>query len=623
MTACAWNPESARAYREDARSQPLRPYERVADRQVPTPAGYALARLTTDGWKFARFPAIPVIPPIDWAEAASSNRSWEFHLHCWDFLSPVLIQIDECPEDESIGYAVAVAMDWARTFPTPDNVGMAWYDMALGIRAQRLAYIVDVACRNDSISDQDIAALLNSVTSHQTALAEESIFNARSNHGLYVAAGQLAMARRLQRFPGMDACYVQAQERMALMIRSQFTAEGVHKEHSPDYHRMILDTLRSLEHAGLVVLEGTPTIEDIEDALAWFLMPDGSLTMFGDSPRSQLPFSEDYRSGHLRYVTSQGTSGTPPPTYWKAFQASGYAILRNGWPKPQDAFDDWSYLAFNASFHSRTHKHADDLSFVWYDRGQHILIDPGRFGYLEPTDPSSDLGKAGFYYSNPSRVYVEETRAHNAVEIDGASYQRRGVQPYGSGLIGAGDIGGVLYASGRVEHLTLSRNYRIKHSRLIIFRPRDWLIVFDQLEDPRNHQHQYRQWFQFAPEISVVVSDIGWQASLGSGDLWILPLNDLRHSRVFRGESEPQMQGWLSPVDGELIAASSVYTELIAKGRVKMATLFAFSETPPVPLHFEHHLDNLEFSWRGDAEHTVRISLSDGLPLEIQEVVSS
>jgi hypothetical protein len=44
-------------------------------------------------------------------------------------------------------------------------------------------------------------------------------------------------------------------------------------------------------------------------------------------------------------------------------------------------------------------------------------------------------------YSDPNRIYVETTRAHNTVEIDGLSHPRRNVQPYGSGLVGWGEQG--------------------------------------------------------------------------------------------------------------------------------------------------------------------------------------
>src|SRR5690606_34838719 len=124
-------------------------------------------------------------------------------------------------------------------------------------------------------------------------------------------------------------------------------------------------------------------------------------------------------------------------------------------------------------------------SFIWYERGRMVLIDPGRFGYLDPTDPSSDLGMRGYYYAHASRVYVEESRAHNAIEIDGGSYQRRGVTPYGSGIVGAGEFNGIHHAAGRVEHLTIDRSARILHTRLLLLRPGEWLVVLDRMEDKR------------------------------------------------------------------------------------------------------------------------------------------
>jgi hypothetical protein len=54
----------------------------------------------------------------------------------------------------------------------------------------------------------------------------------------------------------------------------------------------------------------------------------------------------------------------------RAFEDSGYFIARDRWSNGTKDFEQCSYLAQICGFHSRTHKHADDLSFIWYDRAQ-------------------------------------------------------------------------------------------------------------------------------------------------------------------------------------------------------------------------------------------------------------
>ncbi len=152
----------------------------------------------------------------------------------------------------------------------------------------------------------------------------------------------------------------------------------------------------------------------------------------------------------------------------------------------------------NCAFHSRTHKHADDLSFVWYERGRRLLIDPGRYGYIGRVDPDSGLGRQGFWYSDPKRIYLESTRAHNALEIDGRSYARKGVRPYGSALKRAGEQNGIAFAEGHVRH-----RKSLLHSRLLLHVPGRWLVVLDSIADSAGAEHKFVQRFHFSPDLPV------------------------------------------------------------------------------------------------------------------------
>ena len=151
-----------------------------------------------------------------------------------------------------------------------------------------------------------------------------------------------------------------------------------------------------------------------------------------------------------------------------------------------------------AAFHSRTHKHADDLSFLWDDRVALVLVVSGRYGYVGKAEQGSRLWKDGFWYSDPNRVYCESTRAHNTVEIDGRNYVRKGAKPYGSAIKRCGSVGELFYSECEVKHFK-----SIRHVRLLIFKPSEWLVVCDWLHDNIEAEHDYRQWFHFAPELSV------------------------------------------------------------------------------------------------------------------------
>ena len=372
-----------------------------------------------------------------------------------------------------------------------------------------------------------------SITS--TTLADDDNIVLHNNHGLYQASGQLAAATRLSGLPAISQFRKQAVDRFERMFAQQFSSEGVHLEHSPGYHRLVTDLVSGIASSGLLAefpsLSGR--IEGFEDVLAWMILPNGRLANLGDTDYQHV-LQEDFTSAEsplLEYVLSGGQSGQAVSQRLGVFPESGLAVLRSGWPDAA-SFDQASYLAQQAGFHSRTHKHADDLSFIWYERGSEILIDAGRYGYLGRTKVKSDLWNRGFWYSDPKRIYVESTRSHNTVEIDGMSFDRRKSPPYGSAIEDWGEIPeGLLFVETRAPQLET-----MHHSRLLVLNPANWLLVYDRVWDDASEEHDYRQWFHFAPDLTVEPRDEGTARDGGAPGLGA-------HRRLADSRSGPQRSG--------------------------------------------------------------------------------
>jgi hypothetical protein len=344
---------------------------------------------------------------------------------------------------------------------------------------------------------------------------------------------------------------------------------------------MVYDTLKGIVDAGLL---NDPAIERkvdvIERSLSWFVLPNGYLANFGDSDyrqcsRGQRAALDSWRTPEMRYAVTAGQLGERPAESLKAFKESGYFVVKRAQRGSRRLdVEDASYLAQIAAFHSRTHKHADDLSFIWYDLGTPILVDAGRYGYDGKAEVGSALWKDGFWYSDPNRVYCEGTRAHNTVEIDDRNYLRKGVKPYGSALGRYGVVDDEVYFS----EAEVKQFKSIRHVRLLLFRPRSWLVVFDWLHDNVEAQHDYRQWFHFAPELSVrhqgeqyVATNSRWSAPLRVASL----MPEVSLSRPVLGRETPTLQGWWSPKGRVILPNYAVALE--QRGRsATFATAFAF-----------------------------------------------
>lgn len=483
------------------------PYENLGETSAEEAPSRADA-LLEHGWRLGgNYPAIKMGGVIPWDDPDPAHRSWIFQIHSLDMLQDLLLAYSASGERRYLEPALAVALGWAERYPeltlAAHQSAFAWYDMAVGLRAQRMAYIADAAESAGIADAAKLQKLHDSLELHRRYLADDENIIFHNNHGFYQVAGQLAMGRRFAgRLAGMAEAFQQGHERLLRIIQTQFSDEGVHREHSPDYHRMVYESLSGLVVAGLCTSpEVRRSLDQIENALAWFVYPNGILVNFGDSESRDMRCSSKeaqrrWRQPHMQFVASDGRAGEAPAATCERFVGSGYAVARPDWHAP---IGKQGYLALSAAFHSRTHKHADDLSFVWFDQGAEILVDAGRYGYLGRTEQGSTEWEEGFWYSDPKRMYVESTRAHNTVEVDGRDFLRRKVKPYGSGIGRAGRTdSGVYFMEAETRHFG-----SIRHARTLMWLPGGWLLVYDWLLDGKEQSHDLRQWWHLAPSFEA------------------------------------------------------------------------------------------------------------------------
>ena len=477
----------------------LKPYEQffLRDDGVDDDAAVYMEK----GWAIRGRERFRLEPPIDWEHLASIDRSWNFHLNAWLPLDSILMEHSRSSMPRHLSFALALAADWIEQNPYPppevesDVEDFGWYDMAVGLRVYRLAYMLDAGCRSPFVPADQISQLWGALLDHFDYLSDDNNIRFHNNHGLYQATGQLAAASRLSGFPIISQLRAQAVARFGRMFSEHFSSEGVHLEHSSDYHRLVTNLVSGIASSGL--LDEYPSlsarIERFEEVLAWMILPNRRLANLGDTDYRLLRQGDSaVTSPLLKYALSGGNRGHATSQRLGVFPESGLAVLRSGWPETA-SFDQAAYLAQQAGFHSRSHKQADDLSFIWYDRGSEILIDAGRYGFIGRTEVGSELWDKGFWYSDPKRVYVESTRSHNTVEIDGLSFNRRRSRPYGSAIERWGETEqGLLFVE------THARQFEtMSHSRLLVLNPGTWLLVYDWVRDDTGRDHDYRQWFHF------------------------------------------------------------------------------------------------------------------------------
>jgi hypothetical protein len=594
---------------------------------VPGPSSQKrLDSLVDEGWQRAGTSIPSLRPPLPWD---THGRTFSFHLHGWEPVSALLAGFEIFGDRRYFDLSREIALSWLETFQTPlaphgllKGVGkaldtkdtMAWYDMAVGQRIYRLAYILDVLAREDAtvLSDVRFVEMLRSLIFHLELLAVPAFFFSHNNHGFFQAIGQMAAARRFRYLPGFEDYYVLGAQRLRLMLSRSFFPSGPHMEHSPFYHRMVLGSCLGAIRSGLIEEEDlAQTIRNAEHALSWMVQPDGSLANFGDSdlraeyvpPRNVAHHGDEA----VKVMLTGGAFAAPAPQGLKYYPEAGYVFARKLAGLGEKGIRTASYFAQMAAFHSRVHKHADHGTFVWSEQGQRILIDPGKYGYEGKTKLGSDLSAAGFFYSDPNRIYVEKTRSHNCVEIDNTDYARRRAKHFANAFTHASEQNGLWVTFSEYRH------GRMRHLRLVVVRPGHFLLTMDWLKDSGLIAHDFRQWFQLAPEWQPSRTANGLRASharaaglsLCAGDL----LSGAPPAAINVGQTSPEMSGWSS--DGPLSMVPSPAINWLASQTpaARFATLFTVGSRLQFKAANSRLNDSVTigtFQWQDDAgRHTL------------------
>lgn len=503
-----------------------------------------------EGWRYADFQPVPVSCIEDWATYGAEHRSWGFHLHSWEFMDPLIHEYDETRETDWLADAIKIAIRWIDTHRGTDEPDdpMAWYDMSLSLRTPRLIALALRAARLNQFRDEAVI-LAAAIGRHLDELHEERAFNPNNNHGFYAAVSQVHAAKYVSMFTEAHLAGVQGAERLTRMTKSQFAADGTHLEHSPEYHHMVLYSFEQAVRDNLVEnAEVESRLKHAAHLLGWMIQPDGALVQFGDTAEmNMVENAADSIDSQTQYVLSDGVSGEKPTKQLAIYSEGGYAFVRSPQPDRPGDLHKSGYLAFSAAFHSRTHKHADDLNVVWYDRRQQILTDSGRYGYGELLPMDSPMRDEGFYYAAPERQYVESTRAHNTLMIDGQDQERRSRKPYGSGLGNCTESDGTFDLTGRVHH----QDYI--HRRRIIYRPGDELLLLDSLYSQAPESREVTIWLNIAGhfEIEDIVDHVVFYSNANDQRTLLRVHGPGRLIEPVRGQEKP-LRGWRARRDHEM-----------------------------------------------------------------------
>jgi glycosyltransferase involved in cell wall biosynthesis len=176
--------------------------------------------------------------PINWADDPIKNKTWVLFFHCLTWLNDLLLE-GEKGNEEAMLTSFAVIQDWIiSNAEWPAVHGSIGYgDHAVSRRMEVFYRALRLYKENTSSQDKEFHdILITGILNHISILASHEIYQDQHNHGIIVDRGLLEILKDFDEFKMKEEVQSLAIRRVVAQFKSSFTAEGVHKEHSPCYH---------------------------------------------------------------------------------------------------------------------------------------------------------------------------------------------------------------------------------------------------------------------------------------------------------------------------------------------------------------------------------------------------
>ncbi|MBN3553979.1 alginate lyase family protein [Fictibacillus nanhaiensis] len=466
---------------------------------------------------------------LTWKENPYNDSTWCFYFHSLDMVGYLMNAYELNPSIKYLEKAKWYINSWMLSNPSPEKQAstFAWDDHSTANRVVNIVYFWK-HYKQSGIYDKEFEdKLIALLEKHGAYLADDRHYSKGNNHGIFQDRSLLELALLLPNSKNSSNWYVKAMNRLSDHVRNDVTESGVHKEHSPSYHVIVLNLFKGIDQFLSQFGKNEKVLKDslvkMEDYVAYLAKPDGTLPILGDSaPDNISSLNEDkITSSKLRYVLSKGLKGDIP-NQDSIYKDAGVAIFRKGWN-----INNPMYLLFTAAYHSNVHKHADDLSFILSYGKTDFFVDSGKYNYNE---------------KDAYRQYFRSSLAHNTITVDNNSYPLTKNQINKSKIEKYKSAG---YYSYIVGSHTLYEDVYIKRT-IIYLKNINSIMIHDVMKS--NKSHTYTETFNIGQDVFIHSTDnktFILKSTTENKQLEFKHLTKAKTIQSIKGSSNP-IGGWQS-----------------------------------------------------------------------------
>lgn len=441
------------------------------------------------------------IDKLDWnVKFSESSATFQLYLQC---LNPIVYLIKtyelgggRFDNKEYLEQAEKFIYSWYEYMSDEKktkNNSMVWYDHGTALRAENLIYFALVSEEAGYLKEDTKKLIWELLKIHGDFLANSNNYTSNHNHGIFQDRALLYIAYFLDNDKSEDWIAV-AEKRLRGQMDFAFTEEMVHVENSPAYHIGILPMFKNIADFLLQFDDafGKELYEKAKESihfLTYMTKPNGALAAIGDSSdeladdKKKVVYSEqralDFDDEEYLYAMTQGEKGVKPDETSVFYPKSGYYISHNSWDN--ENYPNSTWMMFKSGYSAKTHKHADDNSFMLYSKGKDIFVDTGWYNYN---------------FGNWYRDYFVSARAHNSVVVDGKSYSPTAENSSNVGIFDYGKKEGYDYAAGFNDMY-----YGVQMDRYF-YNLGDAVLLYDNIKS--EDKHVYSQLFHASEDMKIL-----------------------------------------------------------------------------------------------------------------------
>jgi len=356
-------------------------------------------------------------------------------------------------------------------------------------------------------------------------------------------------------------------------LNKQVYPDGVYRELSPAYAAEVLQYYLQYVRLArlndeLIPAEMFDLLRRLIDSLL-YISVDGNMPAFGDSVHQSLrpvleealevfPDRED-----IRWLVTDGASGTPPQRTAHAFPYGGMYVMRRGWSQDDPA------IVITAGPYGTAHQHEDCLSFELYAFGDWLVMDPGKYRYN---------------YDSVWRKFMVSSLSHSTLAVDHTGQNR---QNRPATWVSRSPLphrfeqheGYHLFQGAYTDGYGDDEHIHVTHARSIYFIDgRYWVVIDYALPGTAHERHLYESLFLLncdPSQVTVEGACVRTRRNHGPNLLLATAACDQQTLSVTSGQHDPVLRGWRpDPRGNTVLPCPAVCLAQHQSGDAVMAALF-------------------------------------------------